>query len=218
MTMEHDSGTISRCGLYIVTDSSLCPLPEEAMVEAALKGGAEVIQYREKEASTLAMVGTARKLRTLTAAHGAILIVNDRIDVALAAEADGVHLGQDDMPYEAARGILGEKAIIGITAHTVEEALAAQGMGADYVGLSPIFPTSTKTDAGPAAGLAFVEEARKSIQIPKVAIGGINETNMKQVLAAGADCVAMISAVVTSEDIEKTVRRILGDIKGAQPR
>jgi thiamine-phosphate pyrophosphorylase len=218
MTMERESDTIRRCALYIVTDSSLCRLPEEAMVAAALKGGAKVIQYREKEASTLAMVATARRLRTLTAAHGAILIVNDRMDVALAAGADGVHLGQDDMPYEAARGILGEKAIIGITAHTVEEAFEAQQMGADYVGLSPIFPTATKTDAGPAAGLALVEEAARSIRIPKVAIGGINEANMKKVLAAGADCVAMISAVVTSEDIEGTVRRILGDIRSTHPR
>lgn len=218
MTMEQDSSTIRRCGLYIVTDSSLCPLSEEAMVAAALKGGAKVIQYREKEASTLDMVETARRLRTLTTAHDAILIVNDRIDVALAAAADGVHLGQDDMPYEAARGMLGEKAIIGITAHTVGEALEAQQMGADYVGLSPIFPTDTKADAGPAAGLAFVEEAANTIRIPKVAIGGINETNMKQVLAAGADCVAMISAVVTSEDIEGTVRRILGDTRSVQPR
>ncbi|MFO8079491.1 MAG: thiamine phosphate synthase [Armatimonadota bacterium] len=214
--MERDRNTIRRCALYIVTDSSLCRLPEETVVAAALKGGAEVIQYREKEASTLAMVATARRLRTLTTAHGALLIINDRIDVALAAEADGVHLGQDDMPYEAARGILGETAIIGITAHTVEEAFEAQQMGADYVGLSPIFPTATKTDAGPAAGLAFVEEAARSIRIPKVAIGGINETNMKKVLAAGADCVAMISAVVTSEDIEGTVRRILGDIRSVQ--
>jgi thiamine-phosphate pyrophosphorylase len=218
MTMDHDSRTIDRCALYIVTDSALCRLSDEAMVAAALRGGAEVIQYREKEASTLAMVATARRLRTLTAAHGAILIVNDRMDVALAAGADGVHLGQDDMPYEAARGILGEKAIIGITAHTVEEAFEAQQMGADYVGLSPIFPTATKTDAGPAAGLALVEEAARSIRIPKVAIGGINEANMKKVLAAGADCVAMISAVVTSEDIEGTVRRILGDIRSTHPR
>lgn len=218
MTMQHDGNAIRRCALYIVTDSSLCRLPEEAMVAAALKGGAKVIQYREKEASTLAMVATARRLRELTTAHGAILIVNDRIDVALAAGADGVHLGQDDMPHEAAREILGERAIIGITAHTVEEALEAQQMGADYVGLSPIFPTATKTDAGPAAGLAFVEEAGQTIRIPKVAIGGINETNMKDVLAAGADCVAMISAVVTSEDIEGTVRRILGDIRSVRPQ
>jgi thiamine-phosphate pyrophosphorylase len=217
MTMEQGS-IIRRCGLYIVTDSSLCPLPEEAMVAAALKGGAEVIQYREKEASTLDMVATARRLRTLTTAHGAILIVNDRIDVALAAGADGVHLGQDDMPYEPTRRILGEKTIIGITAHTVQEALEAQQMGADYVGLSPIFPTDTKADAGPAAGLAFVEEAANTIRIPTVAIGGINETNMIQVLAAGADCVAMISAVVASEDIEGTVRRILGDIRDVRSR
>ncbi|MBD3291618.1 MAG: thiamine phosphate synthase [Armatimonadia bacterium] len=211
--MDCDGGAIRRCGLYVVTDSPLSRLPEEAVVEAALKGGAEVVQYREKEASTLAMVATARRLRTLTTAHGAILIVNDRIDVALAAGADGVHLGQDDMPYEAARGILGQTAIIGITAHTMEEALEAEQMGADYVGLSPIFATSTKADAGPATGLAFVEEAARCVRIPKVAIGGINETNMKQVLAAGADCVAMVSAVVTSENIEGTVRRILGDIR-----
>jgi len=218
MTMEDGIGIIRRCALYIVTDSALCRLPEEAMVAAALRGGAEVIQYREKDASTRAMVATARKLRELSIAHGAMLIVNDRIDVALAAEADGVHLGQDDMPYEAARGLLGEKAIIGITAHTVEEAFEAQQMGADYVGLSPIFPTATKADAGPAAGLAFVEETGQSIRIPKVAIGGINETNMKEVLAAGADCVAMISAVVKSADIEGTVRRILEDIRSTGPR
>jgi len=218
MTMECNSETIKGCGLYIVTDRSLCRLPEEKMVAAALEGGARVIQYREKEEPTRAMVATARKLRTLTTAHGAILIVNDRMDVALAVGADGVHLGQDDMPHETARRILGEKAIIGITAHTVAEALEAQQMGADYVGLSPIFPTATKTDAGPAAGIAFVEEAGKRLRIPKVAIGGINETNMGEVLSAGADCVAMISAVVTSEDIEGTVRRILGRTRRLHPR
>ena len=216
--MERKSEIIKGCGLYIVTDRSLCRLPEEQMVAAALKGGAKVVQYREKDGSTRDMVATARKLQALTAAHGAILIINDRIDVALAVEADGVHLGQDDMPYEAARAILGDDAIIGITAHTVEEALEAQQMGADYVGLSPIFSTATKADAGPAAGIAFVEEADKRLRIPTVAIGGISEANMGEVLAAGADCVAMISAVVTTENIEGTVRRILAEARGVNPR
>jgi thiamine-phosphate pyrophosphorylase len=197
----------------MVTDSKLCTRPEEEMVGEALAGGVTAIQYREKEKPAHEMVKTARELRKLTSDHDALLIINDRIDVALAVGADGVHLGQEDMPYETTRKILGEKAVIGMTAHTVEEAVEAQRKGADYIGLSPIFPTSTKTDAGPAAGVALVKDASSMVHIPKIAIGGITEENMEQVFRAGADGVAMISGVVTSQDIEGTVRRILDRIR-----
>ena len=135
----------------------------------------------------------------------AIFIVNDRIDVALAVDADGVHIGQDDMPYEITRKLFGEDKIIGLTVHNIEEAVHAEKIGADYIGLSPIFTTSTKKDAGKAHGTSMIEKVRKNVELPIIAIGGIDKRNVEEVIKAGANAAVAISAVVSSIDVYKEV-------------
>ena len=135
-----------------------------------------------------------------------IFLVNDGVDIALAADADGVHLGQDDLSYETARKLLGKNKIIGLTAHNVKESVEAEKLGADYIGLSPIFPTNTKSDAGKACGTEMIAQVKKHVKIPIVAIGGINESNIGQVLKAGARNMAIISAILTKDDVGKAVR------------
>ena len=139
--------------------------------------------------------------------NNVLFIVNDEIDIALAAGADGVHLGNDDMPYEIARKLLGKDKIIGLTVHNLEEAMQAQEAGADYIGVSPVFETKTKPDAGIPGGLNLIMEIKSNIKIPFVAIGGINENNIKSVLAAGAKSAAVISAIVTKSDVERECRK-----------
>jgi len=192
-------------GFYFITDRVLCKVSCADAVRKALDGGASVVQYREKDLDTLDMVETAKEIRTITSGR-ALFIINDRVDVALASGADGVHLGQDDMNIEDARRVLGSGKIIGVTVHNLDDALEAEKHGADYLGVSPIFPTSTKKDAGPAAGLNLIKTIKSSTKLPCVAIGGINESNVDAVIAAGADAVAAISATVAREDIERAVR------------
>jgi thiamine-phosphate pyrophosphorylase len=139
-------------------------------------------------------------------------LINDRVDVALAVDADGVHLGQDDMQFKVAKRLLGDK-IIGLTVHNVEEAIDAEKTGADYVGLSPIFTTSTKKDAGKACGISMIEKVKSEVNLPIVAIGGINKDNIKEVIKAGADSAVAISAVVCADDVYKEVKEIIKIIK-----
>jgi thiamine-phosphate pyrophosphorylase len=174
-------------------------------VEAALHAGVGMIQYRNKDSSTLAMYEEVLAIRKLCTRG--LFIVNDRLDIALAAGADGVHIGQDDMPYEAARRILGKKRIIGVTVHTLKEALAAEASGADYVGVSPVFSTGTKQDAGVPVGIALVREISSGIKIPVVAIGGISLSNAAATIRAGADAICSISAVVASDDPESEINK-----------
>jgi thiamine-phosphate pyrophosphorylase len=185
---------------YFVTDSRLSKLGTLSDVEKAIRAGCIIVQYREKHADTLQMISEAKQIKQLCY-DMALFLVNDRVDVALAVDADGVHIGQDDMPYEYARKILGAEKIIGVTVHDVNEADAAEKEGADYVGLSPIFATSTKEDAGNACGISMVSQVRESIQLPIVAIGGISRANAGEVIHAGADAVCAISAVVASDDV-----------------
>lgn len=199
-------------GYYFITDAALSRKGNETDVRAAADAGVGIIQYREKHADTVRMLAEARKLRTLCA--GALFVVNDRIDVALAAEADGVHLGQGDMPYRDARRLLGGKRIIGLTAHSAAEARAAEEAGADYIGLAPIFATATKRDAGAPAGVALVRQVRSVVRIPIVAIGGITLENAPAVIAAGADAVCAISAVVAREDAADRIRRFQALFEG----
>jgi thiamine-phosphate pyrophosphorylase len=184
-------------------------------VRKALAGGARVIQYRDKEAGTGEMLQNALEIRRLASGAGALFIINDRADLCLAAGADGVHLGQEDMPLAAARKLLRGK-IIGVTVHGVEEALRAESGGADYLGVSPIFPTSTKKDAGKAIGLEALRQIRANVKIPLLAIGGITLANAASVVAAGADGVCAISATV-GNDVEGQVRKFVGMI-GSSPR
>jgi len=194
---------IKKIDLYFITDSSLTKKTVLEDVESALKAGAKIIQYREKDKNTRDMIIEAEEIKKLCNKSGALMVINDRVDVALAIDADGVHLGNEDMDYGIARKILGPEKIIGLTVHNIKEALEAESKGADYIGISPVFETMTKPDAGMPAGIKFVKEVKDTIKITSVAIGGINRSNIKDVLEAGAKSVAIISAIVASPDVEK---------------
>ena len=178
-----------------------------------LLGGARLLQLRWKPAPTAALLAAAREIRRLTREHGAHCFVNDRVDVAMAAGADGVHLGQEDLPLEAARRLLGEGAIIGISTHDVAQAEAAERGGADYVAFGPIFATETKVTGYSPRALEALREVRRAIRLPIVAIGGIHEDNAADVLAAGANAVAMISEIIAAPDPAEKVRRVLARIQ-----
>ena len=202
---------LEEMGLYFITDSSLTKKTIIDDVKAAIKAGVKIIQYREKKKSTKEMIDEAEKIKELCK-DKAIFMINNRIDITLAVNADGVHLGNDDMPYDYARRILGDK-IIGLTVHSLKEATYAEKIGADYIGVSPIFETKTKLDAGPAAGLKLIEEVKKGVSIPLVAIGGINLSNIDDVIKAGANSAAVISAIITKDDVESECRKFIGRFK-----
>ena len=185
---------------YLVTDSRLSRHGSLHDVREAVRAGCSIVQYREKDRDTRTMVEEASAMLELCRGR-AIFIVNDRIDVALAVDADGVHIGQDDMPFAIARRLLGPDKIIGLTVHDVEEAEEAERLGADYIGLSPIFSTGTKHDAGAPCGIPMVKLVREQVRLPIVAIGGITRENIAGVISAGADSAAAISAVVCAEDV-----------------
>lgn len=197
---------------YFITDSSLSKNGIMSDVRDAVNAGCRIIQYREKNRCTKDMLEEAMKIKELCRSK-AVFLVNDRADIALAADADGVHLGKEDMPYAAARKMLGSDKIIGLTVHSVSEAAEAQGIGADYVGLSPIFATSTKKDAGNPCGTAMIRKARAKIKIPIVAIGGINRKNISEVINSGADSAASISAVLNSNDVQEEVSYFIRAIR-----
>ncbi|MBN1823490.1 MAG: thiamine phosphate synthase [Endomicrobiales bacterium] len=193
-------------GYYFITDASLSRSGNLSDVRNAVACGVGVVQYRGKDVTAKNMMKEALCFKRIC--KKAVFIVNDRVDVALACGADGVHLGQDDMPYGAARRLLGKNKIIGVTVHGVKEAKRAQKEGADYLGVSPIFSTSTKKDAGNPAGLKLIKDIRKFAKIPLVAIGGINTENAGSVIEAGADAVCAISCVVASKDPKGAIRKL----------
>ena len=186
---------------YFVTDSGLSKKGTLSDVAKVVEAGCRIVQYREKNKSTREMIEEAREIKKLCG--NAIFLVNDRVDVALAVDADGVHIGQDDMPFVIARKLLGIEKIIGLTVHNIEESLEAERMGADYLGLSPIFDTSTKSDAGMGCGVTMIRKVRDISALPIVSIGGINMENVAEVITAGSDSAAAISAVVCSDDVCK---------------
>jgi len=188
-------------GLYLVTDRDLCggrPLKE--VVAAAVAGGAAWVQLREKNLSTRAFVEEAAAVKALLAPHKVPLIINDRLDVALAVGADGVHVGQDDMPYPLARKILGTGKIIGLSVETWEDVEAAEKWDVDYLGVSPVFATPTKTDTKGSWGLEGIARIRSFSRHPLVAIGGLNATNTGAAVRAGADGIAVVSAICAAPD------------------
>lgn len=200
---------------YLVTGSGLSRRGTAHDVETAAGAGCAVVQYREKTLGTRAMVEEARRLRALCRGR-ALFLVNDRVDVALAADADGVHLGRDDMAFADARRLLGSEAVIGLTVHDVAEAVEAEALGADYLGLSPIFPTGTKEDAGNACGVGMITAVRRASSLPIVVIGGITRENAADTIRAGADGAAAISAVVCAEDVAAEVRAFREIIRRAR--
>lgn len=195
--------------LYAITDERSHPGRSMLEVmEQALIGGADVVQLRDKTASRNELLEKARALRELTSRYGVPFIVNDHPEVALAADADGVHLGQDDMPIEQARALLGPDRIIGISTHAPDQALAAERAGADYIGAGPVFATATKPGRRPVT-TAYVRQVAASVRIPFVAIGGITPANADEVLAAGATRLCAVTAVVGSGDPAAVCRTLL---------
>jgi thiamine-phosphate pyrophosphorylase len=195
--------------LYLVTDSGLAGhRPLEEVVAAAVRGGVTAVQLREKEASTREYISLARRLKVVLTEFGVPLIINDRVDVALAAGAAGVHLGRSDMAYDDARRLLGPERVIGISIERLEQAREAELWDIAYIAASPVFPTPTKKDTGPAWGLEGLRRLRSASKHRIVAIGGVNETNAAEVMAAGADGIAVVSAVMAAEDPEAAARKL----------
>ena len=196
-------------GLYLVTDRGLCgKKPLEEVVIQAVKGGAAYVQLREKEISTRFFVEEAKRIKKILEPYKVPLIINDRVDVALACGAEGVHIGQEDMPYEIVRKLMGQKAIIGLSVETWEDVEASQKLDVNYIGVSPVFSTPTKTDTKGAWGLEGLAKIKAFSRHPLVAIGGINESNVREVVKAGAECVAVVSAICASPDPEAAARKI----------
>ena len=188
-------------GIYLVTGQSLCsPRPVEEIILRAIDGGIAYIQLREKDLSTRFFVQEAKRIKKLLSSYKIPLIINDRIDVALACGAEGLHIGQEDMPYEIARKLMGPKAIIGLSVEDWTDVEESQKLDVDYIGVSPVFPTPTKTDTKGAWGLAGLIKIKAFSRHPIVAIGGINESNAAEVIAAGADCIAVVSAICAASD------------------
>jgi len=171
------------------------------MTLKVLKAGVKWVQYREKEKSRREIYEEAIILRKLTRGFNAVLIVNDYVDIALTADADGVHLGQGDLPLREARKILGRSRIIGISTHSLDQAEEAEGEGADYIGFGPVFHTATK-DAGEPKGIDVLKDVKSHVRIPVVAIGGINLENLESVLNTGVDAVAIASAILSGDVME----------------
>lgn len=204
--------------LYLVTDSKLAGERSlEFIVAEAVKGGVSCVQLREKNLDTREFVAMAKRLRTLLAPLYIPLIINDRIDVALACEADGVHLGQSDMHIGDARQLVGEKMVIGISAESVEDAVCAEKEGADYIGISPVFSTQTKKDIARPLGLDGVRKIRSLVNIPLVGIGGINHENCRAVIDHGADGIAVVSAIVAAENPAQAAQQMADQLKKDGP-
>ncbi len=205
-------GTVSPSAwrLYVITDERVSKnRPHVEVAEAAIRGGADVIQFRDKTAGSGELYRVALALRKMTRDANVPLIVNDRLDIALAVDADGLHVGQDDLPAAIARRLLGPGKLLGVSTETPEEALQAEKDGADYLGVGPIFEArGTKADAGAPKGPGMIAPIRGCCRLPIVAIGGIKAGNARSVREAGADAVAVISDIVGAEDIESAARRM----------
>lgn len=202
--------------LYLVTDRGLCrgrPLIE--VVEQAVAGGVSVVQLREKKALTRFFVEEAVAIKALLQQHGVPLLINDRVDVALSVGAAGVHLGQKDLPYPMARRLLGPRAIIGLSVETEAEVLAAESYDVDYLGVSPLFPTPTKTDTRGSWGLPGLARVRKLSRHRLVAIGGLNAANAAAAVNAGADSIAVVSAICAADAPGAAAAELLEKIRTA---
>ncbi len=207
-----------RGGLYVVTGQEFSGgRPTLEVAAACIKGGAGIIQLREKHWPADKLVEVGRELRKITRRAGVLFIINDRVDVAVAVEADGVHIGQQDIPLPLVRKMLAPGMVVGVSAGTPAEARAAERDGASYLGVGPIFLTGTKKDARPPGGLGLLSEIRRATGLPIYAIGGIKLGHTAAVIGAGADGVAVVSAVVGADDITAAARAFVNEIlKGKQ--
>ena len=199
--------------LYLVTDRDLANgKPLEQIIEEAVKGGVSMVQIREKDSNTRDFYQLAVSVKQILQKYNVPLIINDRLDIALAADADGLHIGQSDLPYEQARKILGPDKIIGLSVESIEQAREANKLDVDYIGLSPVFSTQTKNDIAKPLELDGVREIVSFTKHPTVAIGGINTKNAGDVIHAGADGIAVVSAIISNENPKEAaseLRKIL---------
>ena len=202
---------MTRCSnwrLYVILDRAVIGSRDLAAVaSAAMRGGADVLQLRDKVSSRAQLIKEGQRLLTLTRPAGIPLIINDRVDVALEIRAEGLHLGQEDLPLQDARKILGDGRLIGKSTHNLEQAMAAHAEGADYLGVGPIFATPTKPTYQ-AVGVALIQAISARVTLPTVCIGGINQRTLGEVLQAGATCVAVVRAVCGAEDPEAAARAL----------
>jgi thiamine-phosphate pyrophosphorylase len=204
--------------LYVVTDRCLSRgLDHQEVARRAVEGGADVVQLRDKNLTAAELYDLATNMRAVVHGAGRLLIINDRLDIALAAGADGVHLGQDDLPVAAARR-LAPGLVIGASVSSVPEAVRAERDGADYVAVSPLFDTRSKDDAGPGRGLDALRSIRRAVTVPVIGIGGIGPAQVAEVIAAGADGIAVISAVVSQDDIASAARELRSLVVRARDR
>lgn len=201
-------------GLYLVTDRGLCGERSlEDVILRSVRGGARYVQIREKDQSTRDFIEEALRIKNILKPFDVPLIINDRVDVAIAVKAEGVHVGQNDMPYRMARSLMGPGAVIGLSVETWEDVEEAEGFDCDYIGVSPVFETPTKTDTKGAWGLDGLARIKAFSRHPLVAIGGINVSNAADVVKSGADCVAVVSAVCAAPDPEAESRKVADIIK-----
>lgn len=201
---------IALSGLYVILDAQTAgtsALPE--LMRQALAGGARLFQYRDKDASMRDAFERAGPLRTLARDHGGLFLVNDRCDLALAVDADGVHLGQDDLPLAMARAILGPHKVIGLSTHRPEQVIEGTAAGASYLGYGPIFKPGSKTDHEPIVGIEGLRQVRSLTTLPIFAIGGITLEQVSAVIDAGADGVAVISSLAGANDVSETTRAFI---------
>jgi thiamine-phosphate pyrophosphorylase len=201
--------------LCVITDTSVQKKHSHIEIaRMAIKGGADVIQFRDKTMATGDLIETAKKLKKVCSKDGVLFIINDRVDVALLSNAHGVHLGREDIPIKEARKLLGKNKIIGGTAHSLTEAIEAEKDGVDYIGFGHIYPTASKLKLTPPVGIEELKKAVKIINIPIFAIGGIELNNIKEVTETGVHGVALIGSVVRSSNPAKTVRELKGVLYG----
>jgi len=202
---------------YFVTDSELSKNGIFSDVENAIKAGCKIIQYREKNKNTKDMIKEGNQLREICNGR-AIFLIDDRIDIALAVNADGAHIGQEDISFDTAKKLLGNDKIIGSTVHNLKEALEAESLGVDYIGIAPIFKTGTKEDARNPIGPEMIRLVRDKVKIPIVAVGGINKENIKDVIEAGADSIVSIYAILKADSLYDEVSEFINIIKESKSK
>lgn len=201
--------------LYLVTDRGLAGEKAiEDIVKEAVEGGVTMVQLREKDIATRDFIALALRLKEVLKPYAVPLIINDRVDVALASDAEGVHIGQSDMPYAMARTLLGPSKIIGLSVENFDQIEEANSLDVDYIGVSPVFATPTKTDTAAPFGLDGLRRAVRMSVHPTVAIGGMNERTAADVMACGTDGIAVVSAIVCAPDPEESSKKLLQIIKG----
>jgi len=199
--------------VYLITDRKQTKVPLAVAFRQALEGGVRAVQLREKDLPIRELLALAQELRSITKKFGAKLFINDRVDVAVAVDADGVHLGHQSMPVSAVRKVVGRNMMLGVSTHNVYEARDAEAGGADFITFGPIFSTPSKMQYGAPAGVEALQGVKKTIHIPVFGLGGIRINTISQVLQAGADGIAVISAIFTAGDIQKATQDVVAALQ-----